>query len=122
MERDPGSADRAADFVEATAELESKPMDDRIYECEVKRTFMRNGEKVRDWKRVPVADALADKSSDVRCAACHGAVKLHGRHVAHGPTAPCGTPFPTAFRVLSRQSLFKQNPGRIPLLSENPVL
>src|SRR5207249_11387968 len=85
-----GSTDRAVGFVEATPELESKRMDDRIYECEVKRTFMRNGEKVRDWKRVPVTDALADKSSDVRCAECHGAVKLHGRHVAHGPTLHAG--------------------------------
>ena len=31
-------------------------MADRIYECEIKRPFMRNGQKVLDWKRVSVAE------------------------------------------------------------------
>jgi hypothetical protein len=117
-----GSTDRAAGFVEATAELESKPMDDRIYECEVKRTFMRNGEKVRDWKRVPVTDALADKSSDVRCAECHGAVTLHGRHVAHGPTSHAEHRSRQDSEYCPAGHYFKQNPGRIPRLSDNPIL
>jgi hypothetical protein len=52
--------------------LQSAIMDERIYECEVKRLFIRDGEKVRDWKRVAVTEALAEKTSDVRCAECHG--------------------------------------------------
>ncbi len=48
-------------------------MADEIYECEVKRLYIRNGEKVRDCKRVPVSEAREDKASEVRCVFCHGA-------------------------------------------------
>jgi formylmethanofuran dehydrogenase subunit E len=54
-------------------------MEEKIYECEVKRLFIRNGEKVRDWKRVSVTEALDSAAGEVRCAECHGAVGLHGR-------------------------------------------
>src|SRR5262249_1363771 len=68
--------------LEATAMSNTE---DRIYACEVKRSFIRDGQKIRDWKRVPVAEALSAQREDVRCAECHGAVRLHGRNVAHGP-------------------------------------
>ena len=31
-----------------------------------------------------VADAIRDGASEFRCKDCHGAVRLHGKHVAHG--------------------------------------
>lgn len=97
-------------------------MDDRIYECEVKRTFMRNGEKVRDWKHVPVIDALADKSHDIRCAECHGAVNLYGRNVAHGPTPHAEHRSRQDSEYCPAGHYFKQNPGRTPRLSANPAV
>ena len=59
--------------------------EEKIYTCEVKRLFIRDGNKVWDWKIVNVADAIRDGDSVVRCKDCHGTVRVHGRHVAHGP-------------------------------------
>lgn len=59
--------------------------DEEIYECEVKRLF-RNGDiKESRWIVRPVKDALADGVTEFRCKDCNGAVKLHGKHVPHGP-------------------------------------
>jgi hypothetical protein len=96
-------------------------MEDRIYECEVKRSFIRNGEKVRDWKRVPVTEALEANVSEVRCADCHGAVRLHGRHVAHGPTPHAEHRSKQDSEYCPAGHYFKQSPGRTPRLSGNPV-
>jgi len=52
---------------------------DRIYECEVKRLYIRNGERIRDWKRVPVPEAIAAHADELRCAECHGAVVSMGK-------------------------------------------
>jgi len=60
-------------------------MGERIYQCEVKKLFSRNGEKRWEWVTSSVADALRDGVSEFRCKDCHGAVRLHGKHVAHGP-------------------------------------
>ena len=41
-------------------------------ECERRTLYVRNGEKVNDWKRVKVADLDPSVSSrDIRCAHCH---------------------------------------------------
>ena len=96
-------------------------MDEYIYECEVKRWYVRGGEKVRDWKRVPVTEALDEKASDVRCAECHGAVRLHGRHVAHGPTPHAEHRSRQDSEFCTSGHYFKQNPGRTPRLSLLPV-
>jgi hypothetical protein len=53
-------------------------MDEKIYECEVKKLFLRDGKKVEQWVVMSVADALKEGVSDFRCKDCHGAVKLHG--------------------------------------------
>src|SRR5947209_3991557 len=58
---------------------------EKIYECEVKRQFKIDGVKVWRWITMPVKDALAEGVTEFRCKDCHGAVKLHGKHVAHGP-------------------------------------
>ena len=97
------------------------PSPEKIYTCEVKRLFVRGGNKVWDWKIVNVADAIRDGDTVVRCKDCHGAVSVHGRHVAHGP-AP-------HVEHLSRQDseycpagmYFRQHPDRVPRLSAKPV-
>ena len=94
---------------------------DRIYECEVKRSFIRNGEKVRDWKRVSVSEAIEAKADEIRCAECHGAVRLHGRHVAHGPTPHAEHRSRQDSEYCPAGHYFKQNPGRTPRLSLSPV-
>jgi hypothetical protein len=96
-------------------------MADEIHECEVKRPFMRNGEKVREWKRVPVSEALSDKASEVRCVFCHGTVRLHGRHVAHGPTPHAEHRSRQDSEYCPAGHYFKQTLGQTPRLSSNPV-
>jgi hypothetical protein len=89
-------------------------MDEKSYYVEV--------EKQLGWVEMPVAKAIEEGATKFRCKDCHGAVKLLGRHVAHGP-APH-----TVHR--SRQDseycpsgfYFRQNPEREPRLSSNPVL
>jgi len=39
------------------------------------------------WKVKTVAEALVDGDTEFRCKDCHGAVKLHKRHLATGPSA-----------------------------------
>jgi hypothetical protein len=57
-----------------------------MIECERRTLYKRDGEKVWDWKRVKVADFDASVSSrDIRCAHCHGKVRLHKQRVDHGP-------------------------------------
>jgi hypothetical protein len=97
-------------------------MADCIYECEVKRPYKRNGEKVLDWKRVSVTEALQNDDSPVRCAECHGAVNLHGRHVAHGPTPHAEHRSRQDSEYCPAGFYFRQAPGRVPRLSTDPVL
>lgn len=59
---------------------------DLMTECERRTLYKRNGEKVWDWKRIKVADLdLSVSSRDIRCAHCHGKVRLHKQQVEHGP-------------------------------------
>src|SRR5437762_4832847 len=62
--------------------------EEKIYECEI-RVLKKNpstDEKYRDWKAVPVRDAIAAQVSndDVRCKACHGRVKLLNQYGSGG--------------------------------------
>ena len=63
----------------------ARKTEEKIYECPIRAKYLRDGRKVRDWKTVSVSDAISEGASEFRCKDCHGAVKLHGRHVAHGP-------------------------------------
>jgi len=56
---------------------------DKIYECEVKRPYIVNGERVYLWRTKNVRDALLDGDREFRCKDCHGAVKLFRKHVEH---------------------------------------
>ncbi len=96
-------------------------MDEKIYECEARKPVVRDGVKVREWRVVPVAEVIAEQLSEYRCKDCHGRVRLHRKHVENAPA-------PHA-EHLSRQDseycpmgmYFRQNPGRQPRLSSQPV-
>jgi hypothetical protein len=54
--------------------------------CEIRKLFMRNGSKVAEWVEVPVRGLPSGSDGLVRCAHCHGAVRVHVQKVLHGPT------------------------------------
>lgn len=95
---------------------------DQIYEVEVKKSFRDPGGVVTlRWVVKPVADVIADELTNYRCKECHGKVRLHGRHVQHGPA-------PHAEHCSRQDSeycplgiYFRQDPGRTPRLSGNPI-
>jgi hypothetical protein len=94
---------------------------EKIYTCEVKRLFVRNGNKVWDWKVVNVGDAIRDGDTVFRCKDCHGAVRLHGRHVAHGPAPHVEHRSRQDSEYCPAGMYFRQHPGRLPKLSSTPV-
>lgn len=59
---------------------------DLMAECDRRTLYKREGQRVWDWKTVRVAELDPELSSaEIRCAHCHGKVRLHKRQVAHGP-------------------------------------
>jgi hypothetical protein len=52
--------------------------------CETKRRFKTNGVKESRWVDVAVADIANGDEVEIRCAHCHGAVKLHKANAAKG--------------------------------------
>ena len=60
--------------------------EERIYHCQVKVAFLQpSGEKVRDWKTVPVTEVIEAGHTEVRCKDCWGAVKVFRKHKANAP-------------------------------------
>jgi hypothetical protein len=96
-------------------------VDERIYHCEVKKLFKRGDEKVWEWVTMSVADAIRDEVTTFRCKDCHGAVQLHGRHVAHGPAPHVEHRSRQDSEYCPAGMYFRQNPGRIPCLSTAPM-
>jgi hypothetical protein len=96
-------------------------MSEKIYECEVKRLFRREDRKVWEWKKMAVADAIADGASEFRCKDCHGAVKLHGKHVSHGPAPHIEHKHRQDSEYCIAGMYFRQHPGRDSRLSQRPV-
>ena len=82
---------------------------------------MRDGKKVKEWVVRSVADALKDGVTDFRCKDCHGAVKLHGRHVKHGPAPHVEHKSRQDSEYCLAGFYFRQNPGRAARLSLLPV-
>jgi hypothetical protein len=94
---------------------------DNIYECEAKKPVIRNGEKIREWRKTPVIDVITDKLTEYRCKDCHGRIKLYDKHVAHAPA-------PHAVHASRQDSeycpsgyYFRQNPGRTSRMSSKPM-
>jgi hypothetical protein len=59
--------------------------DDLMTRCETKRLFKVNDKKEWRWVEVAVADIPADGEADIRCAHCHGAIKIHKASGERGP-------------------------------------
>jgi hypothetical protein len=94
---------------------------EKIYECEVKVLFKRDGEKYTQWVVRSVADAILGGATEFRCKDCRGAVRLHGKHVAQGPAPHVEHKSREDSEYCPAGMYFRQNPGRTPRLSRTPV-
>lgn len=94
---------------------------EKIYTCEVKKLFLRNGEKVWEWVVADVADAIRDEATQFRCKDCHGAVRLHGKHVEHGPAPHVEHKSRQDSEYCPSGMYFRQHPGRVARLSSSPI-
>lgn len=56
-----------------------------MVECQQKKLRMVQGRKQLDWFDAQVKDIPLESHPVVRCKYCHGAVRVHRQHVAHGP-------------------------------------
>lgn len=56
---------------------------EKIYECEVKRPFMDNGQRIHKWIRREVS--LVNDGDPIRCHECKGKVRLHRQRKKTGP-------------------------------------
>lgn len=96
-------------------------MDEKIYECEAKKLFLRNGRKRWEWVVVAVKDGLALKADFVRCKDCHGKVRLHDKKVEAGPAPHAEHRSRADSEYCPAGMYFRQNPGRASQLSQSPV-
>lgn len=94
---------------------------EKIYSCQVKKLFVRDGEKVWDWVIADVADAIRDEATQFRCKDCFGAVRLHGKHVEHGPAPHVEHQSRQDSEYCPAGMYFRRHPGRVPRLSSMPV-
>jgi|ERR1017187_5039442 hypothetical protein len=94
---------------------------ERIYSCEVKKLFLRDGVKVWEWVGADVADAIRDEATQFRCKDCHGAVRLHRKHVEHGPAPHVEHKSHQDSEYCPAGMHFRRHPGRVPCLSTVPV-
>jgi len=98
-----------------------KASDEKIYTCEVKRLFMRDGEKRWEWVVSAVSDAIDHGDTVYRCKDCWGAVRLHGKHVESGPAPHVEHKRREDSEYCPAGMYFRQNPGRTPRRSKMPV-
>jgi hypothetical protein len=96
-------------------------MQEKIYLCEIKKLFLREGTKRWEWVTATVEDALRDGATEFRCKDCHGRVKLHARHVSHGPAPHVEHKSRQDSEYCPSGFYFRQHQGRGPRLSEDPV-
>jgi hypothetical protein len=96
-------------------------MQDNIYECEAKRPVSVNGVKTREWRLTRVLDVITDDLAEYRCKDCHGHIKLLRKHVEHGAAPHAVHKSRQDSEYCPSGHYFRQNPGRTPRKSENPV-
>jgi hypothetical protein len=94
---------------------------EKIYSCQVKKLFVRDGEKVWDWVIADVADAIRDEATQFRCKDCFGAVRLHRKHVENGPAPHVEHKSRQDSEYCPAGMYFRRHPGRVPRLSSIPV-
>jgi len=99
----------------------TKPEKEKIYTCEVKKLFLRDGEKRWEWRVSNVEDAIRAEATVFRCKDCFGAVKLHGKKVENGPAPHVEHKRREDSEYCSAGLYFHQNPGRVPRMSAMPV-
>lgn len=58
---------------------------DEMTRCDHMRRYKVGGEYEWRWKTVGVEEIVGVPKPKIRCAHCHGAVRLHEQQVAHGP-------------------------------------
>jgi hypothetical protein len=76
----------------STTMYQPKAEKEKIYVCEAKKLFLRNGQKQTEWVVMGVADAIKDGVAEFRCKDCRGKVRLHGKHVEYGPASTRSVP------------------------------
>jgi len=94
---------------------------EKIYSCEVKKLFLRNGIKRREWAKAVVADAIRDEATEFRCKDCHGAVRLRGKLVKDGSAPHIEHKSRQDSEYCAAGMYFRQHPEREPRMSESPV-
>lgn len=95
--------------------------EEKIYSCEVKKLFLRNGRKSWLWVERPVVTAIQDGVTEFRCKDCHGAVKLHRKHIDDGPAPHAEHRSREDSEYCPAGKYFLENPGREPRMSAAPV-
>jgi hypothetical protein len=58
---------------------------DLMTECETKKLYIINGDKVHKWVATPVSVLESGPSKTIRCKHCHGEIRIHKRQIEHGP-------------------------------------
>lgn len=58
---------------------------DLMTKCEAKRPFIIDEKKVFKWVEVDVSQLSSGSQHGIRCAHCHGDVRVHKQQVKHGP-------------------------------------
>lgn len=97
------------------------PSTEKIYQCQVKKLFRIGETNQWQWVSMAVKDALAAGASEFRCKDCYGAVKLHGKHVAHGPAPHIEHKSRQDSEYCPSGFYFRKYPGREPRMSLMPV-
>lgn len=55
----------------------------KMYDCEVKRLFKKDGKHERRWVSAEVLKI--DDGAEIRCVHCHGEVRIHRQRQENGP-------------------------------------
>ena len=92
-----------------------------IYDCQVKKLFLRNGEKRKEWVNSNVTDAIRDEVTEFRCKECFGAVKLLKSRAVDGPAPHLEHKLRDDSEHCPVGVYFQLNPGREPRRSNAPV-
>lgn len=56
-----------------------------MLKCEQKRVQIIAGKTSQRWVEVSASELPSGMQPDIRCIHCHGKVRVHRKHVEHGP-------------------------------------
>jgi hypothetical protein len=98
---------------------------EKLYEFEVKRRRVRaTGTGYEPfWKVKSVDEAIIDGDTEFRCKDCHGAVKVHKRHVSPGASSHAAHKLKADAEHCAAGALVRESvDGRTGRLSDTPVM